>query len=470
VASAGDGEKEGRLVQRILIVDDEPDTCALLETLLAAPGRELSSTSDGQTALGRAKQGRFDVVVSDVSLGEQLSGLDVLKAFKSADPDVEVVLVSGFGSLETAIEAVRSGAFDYISKPFSNSEVRVTVERALKRRESARQQTEAVELPGLPSEGIVGHSASMLRVYKQVAQASASDVPVLITGETGTGKELVARAIHHHSSRAVQPFVAVNCGALAESLLESELFGHVRGSFTGAVSDKKGLFEQAHGGVIFLDEIGETTPAVQVRLLRAIEEGEVRPVGASRVVHVEVRVIAATNRDLEASSLSGAFRRDLFFRLNVMEIRVPPLRERRDDVPLLVSHFLKTVAPRAGGLARVTPAAVADLGQRPWPGNVRQLENTIERLALTARGGLIDIEDLPPAETPAVAGGANPDQLFGDLPTLAELEGRYLRHVLRAVDGNRSRAARILGVDRRTLYRMAERYGLRDSEPSNNDA
>jgi DNA-binding NtrC family response regulator len=449
-------------VQRILIVDDEPSTCALLETLLAAPERALESTNDGQAALARAKQGGFDVVVSDVNLGDQLSGLDVLKAFRSADPGVEVVLVSGFGSLETAIAAVRAGAFDYISKPFKNSEVRETVARALKRRARARQGVDAVEFPGLPAEGIIGRSAGMLRVYKQIAQASASDVPVLVTGETGTGKELVARAIHHHSQRSAQPFVAVNCGALAESLLESELFGHVRGSFTGAVSDKKGLFEQAHGGVIFLDEIGETTPAVQVRLLRAIEEGEVRPVGASRVVRVDVRVIAATNRDLEAVSLTGAFRRDLFFRLNVMEIDVPPLRERREDVAPLVGHFLTAVAPRAGGLARMTPAAVQQLAQRSWPGNVRQLENTIERLALAARGGLIDVEDLPSVELPMTphADASRPEQLFGDLPTLADLEGRYLRHVLRAVGDNRSRAARVLGVDRRTLYRMAERHGL----------
>jgi DNA-binding NtrC family response regulator len=459
-------------VQRILIVDDELDTCALLETLLAGPGRKLESTHDGQTALARAKQGGVDVVVSDVNLGRQLSGLDVLKAFRSVDPDVEVVLVSGFGSLETAIEAVRAGAFDYISKPFNNREVRETVDRALKRRESARRKAEPAEFPGLPSEGIIGRSAAMLRVYKQIAQASASDMPVLITGETGTGKELVARAIHRHSRRAAQQFVAVNCGALAESLLESELFGHVRGSFTGAVSDKKGLFEQAHGGAIFLDEIGETTPAVQVRLLRAIEEGEVRPVGASRVVHVDVRVIAATNRNLEAASLGGAFRRDLFFRLNVMEIHVPPLRERPDDIAPLASHFLNAVAPRAGGPARMTPAAVDELARRPWPGNVRQLENTIERLALAARGGLIDVEDLPAVEqsTQTNTNALHPEQLFDDLPTLGELEGRYLRHVLRAVGDNRSRAARVLGVDRRTLYRMAERHGLMEKAPIKDDA
>jgi DNA-binding NtrC family response regulator len=260
--------------------------------------------------------------------------------------------------------------------------------------------------------------------------------------------------------------VAVNCGALAEGVLESELFGHVRGAFTGAVSDKKGLFEQAHGGVIFLDEIGETTSAVQVRLLRAIEEGEVRPVGASRVVRVDVRVLAATNRDLAAESRSGGFRRDLFFRLNVLEVHVPPLRERREDIGPLVSHFLRLLAPRAGGQAQITPEALADLAERSWPGNVRQLENTIDRLALAARGGVIDVEDLSPAhltddEAAAAveaSAGASP---FADLPTLRALESRYVRHVLQAAAGNRSRAAQILGIDRRTFYRMASRHGVK---------
>ncbi len=306
----------------------------------------------------------------------------------------------------------------------------------------------------------------MLRVFKQIAHAAASDVPVLITGETGTGKELVARAIHRHSGRAQAPFVAVNCGALAEGVLESELFGHVRGAFTGAVSDKKGLFEQAHGGVIFLDEIGETTPAVQVRLLRAIEEGEVRPVGASRVVRVDVRVLAASNRDLAADRRSDGFRRDLFFRLNVLEVHVPPLRERREDIGPLVSHFLRLLGPRAGGQAQITPAAVAALGERPWPGNVRQLENTIDRLALAARGGVIDVEDLPSAQSaeydarPAAEPPAALSPL-ADLPTLRALEGRYLRHVLGAASGNRSRAAQILGIDRRTFYRMADRHDVK---------
>ncbi len=435
--------------------------------VLEAQDRTIEVAHDAATALARARDGQFDVVVSDVHLGEGHSGLDVLRTFKAADPHVEVVLISGYGSLETAIEAVRAGALDYISKPFTNREVRETVERALRRRARLSREIETVDFPGLPAEGLIGRSAGMLRVFKQVAHAAASDVPALVTGETGTGKELVARAIHRHSRRASQPFVAVNCGALAEGVLESELFGHVRGAFTGAVSDKKGLFEQAHGGTIFLDEIGETTPAVQVRLLRAIEEGEVRPVGASRVVRVDVRVIAATNRNLSEESRVGRFRRDLFFRLNVIEVDVPPLRERREDIGPLAAHFLRNLATRTGGPAQLTPEAVEELARRPWPGNVRQLENSVERLAASARGGVIDIEDIAPvldiaptASAPVAPPAARPEALFGDLPTLGELEGRYLRHVFEAVNHQRARAARVLGVDRRTFYRMAARHGL----------
>jgi DNA-binding NtrC family response regulator len=452
-------------VTKILIVDDDRDALRFMEDLLRAPDREIQTLSDPHQAVARAKTGGFDLVVSDVHLGTDISGIDVLRAFKGSDPNVEVVLVSGSSTLDTALEAVRDGAFDYISKPFSVKEVRATVERALRRR--AQSEEPAVPpsepLEPTPADGLIGRSRGMLVVYKQIAQAAQSEVAVLVTGETGTGKELVARAIHRHSRRSDQPFVAVNCGALAESLLESELFGHVRGSFTGAVNDKKGLFEQAHGGVIFLDEIGETSAAVQVRLLRAIEEGEIRPVGASRVVKVNVRVIAATNRDLQKEVERAAFRQDLLYRLNVLPVQIPPLRERREDMPQLVSHFLRVVSERGGGLATITEGAMAVLAAQAWAGNVRELENMIERLALAARGGAIDADDLPTTfrEPSAVSEG---ESLFSDLPSLEELEKRYLKHVLAAVNGNRSRAAEILGVDRRTLYRMADRFGL-DLEP-----
>jgi len=429
-----------------------------MEELLADPGRTIETTQSPARALALARDGAFDVVVSDINLGGELSGLDVLRAYKRANPSIEVILVSGFGTLDTAIQAVRAGAFDYVSKPFDIAQVKQIVDRALRRRAGTGAAPEPEVEPETAPDELIGRSGAMLALYKQIAQATHDDAPVLVTGETGTGKELVARAIHRHGRRSARPFVPLNCGALPETLLESELFGHARGAFTGAVSDQKGLFEQAHLGTIFLDEIGETSPAVQVRLLRALELGEVRPVGASGVRTVDVRVIAATHRDLERAVSEGALRQDLFYRLNVLHVRVPALRERREDIPLLARHFLRVAGERRGLTASFTPAALAALAAYPWPGNVRQLENTVERLSLGSQGGTIDVEDLPEALRGAEAGLES--TLFTGLPSLDEIEKRYLRHVLTTVKGNRRRAADVLGIDRRTLYRMAERFGL----------
>ncbi len=445
---------------RLLVIDDDRATCQLMCELLAEPEREIESVETPAQALAALARARYDLVVSDIHLDADLNGLDLLRAFKRADPAVEVVLISAFGSLETALEAVREGAFDFVSKPIDIAAVRSVVARALTRRARAgaapafaRPTAESLT-PG----GLVGRSAAMLAVYKQIALACGSESPVLVTGETGTGKELVARAIHHHGTRGVQAFVAVNCGALTEGLLESELFGHVRGAFTGALSDKQGLVEQAQGGTLFLDEVGEMSSALQVRLLRTLEQGEVRPVGGGRARVVDVRVIAATHRDLEREVSDGRFRQDLYYRLNVFRVRLPPLRERPGDVPLLVTHFLGTLAGRRATPAAVSDAALAALAAHPWPGNVRELEHTLERAVAEARGGPIDLGDLPPGfGVPPVTLEA---PLFAGLPTLEELEKRYLRHVLSQVKGNRSRAAEILGIDRRTLYRMAERFGL----------
>jgi DNA-binding NtrC family response regulator len=447
-------------VARILIVDDDRETCRFMEELLSQPDRHIEVATDPPSALARAGRDAFDLVVSDINLDADLSGLDVLRAFKQADPRVEVVLISGFGTLETAIEAVRAGAFDYISKPFNIAEVKETVERALRRRNRPEEKA-APELLSEPpaADGLVGRSRAILTVYKQIARASGTEVPVLITGETGTGKELVARAIHRHGSRGHRPFVAVNCGALAEGLLESELFGHVRGSFTGAVADRKGLFEQAQRGTLFLDEIGDTSPAVQVRLLRALEEGEIRPVGGASVLSMDARVIAATNRDLTQAVEDGSFRQDLFYRLSVFPIFVPPLRARVEDIPLLVAHFLRALNLPGRPEGRVTGAALAVLAQHSWLGNVRELENLVERLALGAPDGTIDVDDLPAAMREA-KGPSIEEQVFSGLPSLEELEKRYLRYVLAEMKGNRSRAADVMGIDRRTLYRMAERFGI----------
>ena len=441
------------IAKRILIVDDDRETCRLIAELIGGPGRTLEDATTPRQALDRIREQPFDLVISDINLNASESGLDILKAVKTHSPAAQVLLISAFGTLDTAIAAVRAGAFDYISKPFNIGEVKATVERALAK---SAEPPAAPAIEGAPPAGIIGRSAGMLTVYKQIAYAADSWAPVLITGESGTGKELIARAIHRHSRRASRPFVAVNCGALVETLLESELFGHVRGSFTGAVTDHKGVFEQAHGGSVFLDEIGDTTPALQVKLLRVLQEGEVRPVGSTRTVHVDGRVIAATNVELDRAVSEHRFRQDLYYRLSVIVIQLPPLRERRSDVPLMIEQFLRASSVRRGRTVTISPAAVSALVNYDWPGNVRELENTIERLVVFSRGE-IDVGDLPPAVT---AAPTLREQLFDGLPSLDELERRYLLHVLQTVGGNRSRAAETLGIDRRTLYRMAERFGI----------
>ena len=447
-------------MSRILIVDDDKDTCSFMTELLSQPGREILAAHEPAEALGLIRRQPFDLIVSDINLNSHATGLDLLRQFKADQPGGQVVLISGFGTLETAIEAVRAGAFDYVSKPFNIGEIKATVDRAL------AQAAQGVAQPPLSTraapEGLLGRSAPMLEVYKQIARAADSSVPVLIQGESGTGKELVARAIHSHGRRSSKPFVAVNCGAIAETLLDSELFGHARGAFTGAIADRRGLFEQAADGTVFLDEIGETSPALQVKLLRVLEESEVRPVGGSRVLSVSARVIAAANVDLEREVAAGRFRQDLYYRLGVIVIVVPPLRERRGDIGLLAQRFLEDASARAGRRVEIAPEALGALTGYSWPGNVRELENTIERLVVFSRANVIEVQDLPPAIRSR--GPSLEEGLFTDLPSLDELERRYLIHVLKTVDGNRSRAAAVMGVDRRTLYRMAERFGIDMSE------
>ena len=445
-------------MSRILIVDDDGETCRFMAELLERGDRDIRTTQRVDEALRLARE-PFDLLISDINLDAAQNGMDVLRTFKQSNPSGQVVLISGFGTLQTAIEAVRAGAYDYISKPFNISEVKATVERALADASAPAPEPRPQAEP--PPPGLIGRTAGMLAVYKQIAHAANAAAPVLIIGESGTGKELVARAIHANGRRASRPFVPINCGALTETVLESELFGHTRGAFTGAVADTKGIFEQANGGTVFLDEIGETSPALQVKLLRVLQEGEVRPVGASRLVKVDVRVVAATNVDLEAEVSQQRFRQDLFYRLSVIVIRVPALRERREDVPLLIETFLRNACSRAGRRVELTPEAVGALTNYRWPGNVRELENTIERLVVLSRGSSIDLADLPfkPPSGPDLE-----ERLFLDLPSLDEIERRYLLHVIEQVGGNRTRAAEVLGIDRRTLYRMAERFGIALSE------
>jgi len=455
-------------MKRILVVDDDGASCELLREIFAAEGWETESALSPEEALAAAARERFDLVVSDINLESAQSGLDILRSLRESCP---VILVTGFGTLDAAVEATREGAWDFISKPFKVGEVVATARRALERGRPNADESGAVETLSsrYESAGLVGRAPVMIELYKEIARVAPSRSTVLVVGESGTGKELVARSIHKHGPRAPRAFVAVNCGAFTETLLESELFGYTRGSFTGATSDRKGLWEEAEGGTLFLDEVGETSPAMQVKLLRALQEGEIRRVGSTRPVIVDARVVAATNRDLEREVAAGRFREDLFYRLSVVTLNVPPLRERRGDVPLLAERFLRAAAENAGrGRLRLSEEALGRLVAYDWPGNVRELESAVEYAALHARGAEVAPEDLPPKlqsdDVRQAASRAPLAALYEDLPTLDELERRYLLHVLEATGGNRTRTAEILRIDRRTLYRMAERFRIKLDE------
>ncbi len=440
---------------RILLLDDDPAICQLMQELLAKPDREIETVTDPELALARIRDKPFDLVISDLKLDARVDGIDVLRAVRDATPGTPVIIVTGFGDLEKAVEAVREGAFDFVSKPFNISELKTLVERALYK---APVAPPAAPVRDTMPPALVGRTPVMTGVYKQIAHAASADAPVLIIGESGTGKELAARAIHQHGTRSARPFVPINCGALTETLLESELFGHLKGSFTGAVAEAKGVFQTAHTGTVFLDEVGEMSPALQVKLLRVLQEGEVRPVGSSRTVSVDVRIVAATNVDVERAVAEGKFRQDLYYRLGVVIIKLPPLRERSEDIPLLVERFMEAASAKAGKQVELSPATVEALAAYQWPGNVRELENLIERLVVFSRGRRIDLADLPATITPRPP--LPEKRFFDDLPTLEEVERRYLLHVLEQVGNNRTRAAAVMGIDRRTLYRMAERFGI----------
>ena len=456
-------------MKRILVVDDDRESCELLREIFADQGWSTETTQTPARARELAESERFDLVVSDVNLEAEESGLDLLRGLRETCP---VILVTGFGTLASAVEASREGAWDFVSKPFKVEEVVATARRALQSAGDAEAEGRGANAPEsltvrYEEAGLMGRAPAMIELYKEIARVAPSRSTVLIVGESGTGKELVARAVHKHSPRAARPFVAVNCGALTETLLEAELFGHVRGAFTGAVLDRKGLWEEAEEGTLFLDEIGETSQAMQVKLLRALQEGEVRRVGASRTVRVNARVVAATNRDLEKEVKAGAFREDLFYRLSVITLQVPRLRERRSDIPLLAERFLRKAAEDTGRRLRFSEDALWLLVAYDWPGNVRELENAVEYAALRARGAEVMAEDLPARMQTGEMRARSADArsplsaMYADLPPLDELERRYLLHVLEAAGGNRTRAAEILHIDRRTLYRMAERFGIK---------
>jgi len=448
-------------MKHILVVDDDRDSCELLREIFCAEGWRVDTAVSPAQAFSVAEKEKIDLVVSDINLEAHQSGLDLLRDLRAQCP---VILVTGFGTLDSAVEAAREGAWDFISKPFKVQEVVAIARRALEQdRNSSSAERRAEQLSG-PYEqgGLLGRSPVMIGLYKEIARVAPTRSTILIAGESGAGKELVARSIHQHSTRSGGSFVAINCGALTETLLEAELFGHVRGSFTGAIGDRKGLWEEAAGGTLFLDEVGETSPSFQVKLLRALQEGEIRRVGASRTTQVDARILAATNRNLEQEVKAGKFREDLFYRLSVVTLRVPALKERRTDIPLLAERFLATVIDREGHEPlTLSEETIRTLVAYNWPGNVRELESAIEYAVLHARGHAIAPEDLPEKLQSAqvrTAARQPLSALFEDLPALDELERRYLLYILEIAGGNRTRAAEILGIDRRTLYRMIERY------------
>jgi two-component system response regulator HydG len=453
---------------RVLLVDDETGIVDSLRILFRGEGYEVLTALGGAEAIDILDSENPDLVVTDIRM-PAVSGLEVLARSREIDPEVPVILMTAQASLQSAVRAVNEGAYYYLQKPFANDDLLAICRRAAEARElrvENRKLKKEIKLQGKRSKNRpIGKNKGFLEVLELAETVAPTDSTILLSGESGTGKEVIAKYVHELSGRAEGPFFSINCGALPENLLESELFGHVKGSFTGAVKDKEGLLVAARGGTFFLDEIGEMTPATQVKLLRALQEREVIPVGATESTTVDVRVIAASNRDLEEEIRRGSFRSDLYYRLNVIALHLPPLRERREDIPLLAQHFIEkmrspgTEAPQETGSPTLSDDAMQALMIYDWPGNVRELENALERAAVVSRSTEILQEHLPQRVLEAP-----PPQLVSDRPlpnpAMEVIERAYIEWVLQAEGGNKSRAAEVLGIDPSTLYRKLHRYGL----------
>lgn len=443
----------------ILVVEDEELMRSILRQLLEDSGYDVITSDSAESALSVFAENEISVTLTDIKMSG-MDGIELLDRIKGIDPDALIVIMTAYSSVDTAVAALRKGAYDYVTKPFVNEDLLQTVRNAMQQRELFRENRalrRELSRQYAFSE-IVGKSDALQKVFALVQKVADTNATVLIQGESGTGKELIARAIHLNSGRAAQPLLAINCGALPESILESELFGHTKGSFTGAVGDKKGLLRSASGGTLFLDEIGEMPLSLQVKLLRALQEHEVTPVGASTPVRFDARVVAATNKDLDEEVKANRFREDLFYRLNVIEISIPPLRQRLEDIPLLAKHFVAKSAKSQNAVEKpISREAVSALVNYNWPGNVRELENAIER-AFILSGDEIDLDSLPAKvrESAAHSYGSNDDEGFR--PTLEEMERRYLIDVLGSVGDDKVKAASILGIDLSTLYRKLKRY------------
>ncbi|MDZ7260724.1 MAG: sigma-54 dependent transcriptional regulator [candidate division KSB1 bacterium] len=449
---------------RILIVDDHENTRFTLSVILKKEGFQLVEAEDGQKAITLISQDNFDLVITDLKM-EKVDGFKILNHVKQVSPNTEVIVITAYATIDSAVKAMKLGAYDYISKPFQREEIVLNVKKALeKRRLTAEVQTLQKQVrEKYKFENIIGNHEKMVEVLKLVEKVASVDVPVLILGESGTGKELIAKAIHNSSNRRDAPFVVINCGALPENLQESELFGHVKGAFTGAILNKKGLFEEANGGTIFLDEIGEMSLSTQVKLLRVIQNGEVRPVGGNTPTFVNTRLIVASNRDLKAMVKRNEFREDLLFRINVVQINLPPLRDRRSDIPLLVDHFLKKFSQKLKKNVRsISPSAFSVLMSYPWPGNVRELENVIERAVILTKGEEISLEDFPAELMTAQGYTTVPLQTERKL-TLEEIEKNVILSRLHEHNWNKARTAVDLGIGITTLWRKIKKYNLRPS-------
>jgi two-component system response regulator HydG len=455
---------------RLLLVDDDEAACRLLAEVLEREAYRVVTALSADEALAALEEPvPFDAILTDLRMPAK-SGLDLLRIVRERDPAALVLVLTAFGDAAAAGDAIRAGAYDFISKPYDIAALRETLARALGRRRLASVRREHPDSPetngsgGHPGPALVGHSPAIIQVMKTLARVAPSQATVMVVGETGTGKELVARTIHHFSERADRRFVAVNCSALAEGLLESELFGHVRGAFTGATTSRPGLFREADHGTLFLDEIGDISPTLQSRLLRALQEHEIVPVGSETPVKIDVRVLAATHRELPELVRQGRFREDLYYRLNVVTLQLPPLRERRQDIPLLMDHFLRELAARHGrGPVAVDPEAQRRLLGYEWPGNIRELQNVLERAMLLAEQDVIGHEHLPSEVHPHAAGPiaeAAPVPDPDPLRSLESVERDHVMRVLAACGGNREETSRVLGISRRTLSRMIQRWNL----------
>jgi two-component system, NtrC family, response regulator HydG len=450
--------------QRIAVVDDDLEMGRVVKDLLSEEGYQVSQFSSAAEALVHFKKELPHVLITDNKM-KDIDGLMFLKKVQADHPEVVTVMMTAFGSVETAIEAMKAGAYHYIVKPFKNDEMVLLAKRAMEK-VKLKQENKALKRElnkTFNLESIIGKSPAMISVFELIKLVAGASANVLIMGESGSGKELVARALHNSGPRKSKSFVPLNCTAIPENLLESELFGHLKGSFTGAMSDKKGLFEEADQGTLFLDEIGDLSLGLQAKLLRVLQDKQIRPVGGSQLKQIDVRIIAATHRDLKIMVKDGKFREDLFYRLNVVPIRVPSLRERAEDIPLLVESFIAKFAAQNHSQVRgISPEAMAILMAHPWPGNVRELENVIERAMVLSRGEMI--------EKAVVLGSAleearhNVERLHADRPTLEKLEERYIKMILTEVNDSKDAAAKVLGISRRTLYRKERIYGLVSEE------